>query len=74
MTRLVDNFLGERTYEFYFNLCLVQVKQQLCEEAFRSLLRSYELAKDDEHAMHTDITRFKIQELHTLCSFSHEFS
>ena len=38
--KLVEKTSGEieRTYEFWFNLCQVQMKQQLQEEAFRSLV------------------------------------
>lgn len=44
-------------------------------EGFRSLIRAYEIAKqDDEDSLHSDATRFKIQELHALNSFCHEFS
>lgn len=75
--RLVEKTSGqlERTYEFFFNLCQVQMKQQLYSEAFRSLVRSYQLAAEqDEDTLHTDATRFKIQELHALNTFCHEFS
>ena len=71
--KLVDKTSGEieRTYEFFFNLCQVQMKQQLQEEAFRSLVHSYSLARqEDESNLHGDTTRFKIQELHALNSFS----
>jgi hypothetical protein len=38
--RLVEKTSGEvdRTYEFLFNLCQVQMKQQMQEEAFRTLV------------------------------------
>jgi hypothetical protein len=48
--------------------------QQLHQEAFRSLVRSYELAKQEDDQLHGETTRFKIQELHALNTFCHEFS
>lgn len=50
------------------------MKQQLHQEAFRSLIHSYELAKQDDEQLHGDATRFKIEELHALNTFTHEFS
>lgn len=45
------------------------------EEAFRSLIHAYNIAKgEDENTMHVELGRFKVQELHMLNSFSHEFS
>ena len=65
----------EKTYEFFFNLAQLQMKQQLQEEAFRSLVHSFNIAKGEEEAtMHAELGRFKVQELHMLNSFSHEFS
>jgi hypothetical protein len=49
----------EKTYEFYFNLSQVQMKQQLHQLAFRSLLQSYELARQEDHHQ-DDAMRFKI--------------
>jgi hypothetical protein len=73
--RLVESTQGklDRTYEFYFNLSQVQMKQQLHGLAFKSLLQSFEQARQDEH--HTDdAVRFKIQELHALNTFCKQFS
>lgn len=65
----------ENTYEFFFNLSQVQMKQQLHQEAFKSLLESYELSRQEgEHQHEADQARFKIQELHALNTFSGQFS
>jgi hypothetical protein len=65
----------EKTYEFFFNMSQVLMKKQLQEEAFRCLVQAYTLAKQDEESvLHGDLTRFKIQELHALNTFSQEFS
>ena len=50
------------------------MRQQLYQEAFKALLQSYELARSDEDQLHADQTRFKVQELHALNTFAHEFS
>lgn len=51
------------------------MKQQLQEEAFRSLVHAYTIAKgEDENTVHAELGRFKVQELHMLNSFVHEFS
>lgn len=65
----------ENTYEFFFNLSQVLMKQQLHHEAFKNLLESYELSRQEgEHQHEADLVRFKIQELHALNSFSRQFS
>lgn len=64
----------ERTYEFYFNQSQLLMRQQLYLEAFRTLLKSYDLAKLDEDQLHSEQPRFKVQELHALNTFAFEFS
>ncbi|CDW76997.1 signal recognition particle 72 kda protein [Stylonychia lemnae] len=65
--RLVESFQFEKTYEFFFNLCQVQMKQQLYQEALKMFIKSYQMAKDDGSEQ-SDLTRFKVQEIHTLNS------
>jgi len=51
------------------------MKQQLLEEGFRSLVQAFDIARrEDETSSHAEMARFKVQELHALNSFSHEFS
>ena len=52
----------------------LQMKQQLQEEAFRSLVQAFSMARNEEDSLHSEMGRFKVQELHVLNSFSHEFS
>lgn len=76
----VENLVGkaggkiEKTYEFFFNLAQLQMKQQLQEDAFRSLVNAYSIARNEDEGLHSELGRFKVQELHVLNSFSHEFS
>jgi len=44
----------ERTYEFFFNYSQLLMKQQLYHEAFKILLKSYDLAKMDEDQLHSE--------------------
>ena len=39
---------GEKTYELYFNESSMLMKKGLFEEALRSLLKSFEIAKEDK--------------------------
>jgi hypothetical protein len=74
--KLVDKTEGEveRTYEFFFNYSQLLMKKQLYLDAFRTLVKSYDLAKQDEDSLHGDLARFKAQELHTLNTFALGFS
>ena len=49
----------EKNYEFYFNESQMLMKKGLFEEALGSLLRSFEIAKEDKSDQ-TDAARFKI--------------
>jgi hypothetical protein len=56
----VDRFVSktegqvERTYEFFFNQSQLLMRQQLYLEAFKTLLKSYDLAKLDEDQLHSE--------------------
>ena len=63
---LVENIVGkeggkiEKTYEFFFNLAQLQMKQQLQEEAFRSLVQAFIMARNEEDGLHSEMGRFKV--------------
>ena len=66
---------GSNTYEYFFNLSQVQMRKQLFQDSLKSLLKSFELAReDDSHLDHSEQTRFKVQELHLLNSFYHDLN
>lgn len=56
LSKLVND---DKTYEFYFNESQMMMKKGLFEEALDSLLRSFEVAKED-NSDQTDAARFKI--------------
>lgn len=77
--RLIEKTEGaggevERTYEFFFNYSQLLMRKQLHLEAFKALVKAYDLAKVDEDSLHGDLARFKVQELHTLNSFALGFA
>ena len=45
--RLADSLQFEKTYEYFFNLCQVQMKQSLYQDALKSLIKSYGMAKEE---------------------------
>ena len=73
VTSLVEGTTFEKTYEYFFNLGQVQMKQQLLQEAMQSLLTSFKQAKEDGSEQ-SELSRFKVQELHLLTSFCNELN
>jgi hypothetical protein len=49
------------------------MKQQLYQDAYKTLAKSYQLAKEDGSEQN-DMTRFKVQEIYTLNHFYHDFN
>lgn len=71
--RLADGFKFDKTYEYFFNQSQVEMKQELHQQALQTLLKSFAIAREDG-AEHAELTRFKVQEMHTLNSFYQEFN
>lgn len=59
--------LDESSYEYFFNRSQMMMKKGDFEEALDSLLRSFEIAKEDGSDV-SDAARFKVQEYHMLNS------
>ena len=55
----------EKTYEFYFNLSQVYLKDQCTEASLKQLRDAYEKSKQDD-SYKDDQIRFKVQEMHFL--------
>ncbi len=49
------------------------MKQELHNQSLQTLLKSYALCKEDG-SEHSELTRFKVQEIHTLNSFYQDFN
>ena len=45
--KVIDSYQSEKTYEYYFNLSQVQMKEQLFLDSMKTLLKSFEMAKED---------------------------
>ena len=73
ISRLQEGFSFQKTYEYFFNLSQVLMKEERYQEALSALLKSFGMAREDG-ADHTDLSRFKVQEIHTLNSFQQEFN
>lgn len=55
----------EKTYEYFFNLSQVYLKDNMTEESIQGLRDAYEKSKHDD-SYKDDQIRFKVQEMHLL--------
>jgi HD superfamily phosphohydrolase len=78
-TKEVESFLSkysdsfEKTYEYYFNLSQVYLKDSCTEMSLKQLREAYEKSKQDD-SYKDDQIRFKVQEMHFLSSLLNQFS
>jgi hypothetical protein len=71
---IVDNETGyDKTYEFFFNLSQIYLKEGQTSEAFSTLSKAQKLAEKDG-SYKDDQVRFKVQEMHFLNELYNQFS
>lgn len=63
----------EQTYEYFFNLSQVYLKDQCTDLALKTLKDSFEKSKVDD-SFADDQIRFKVQEMHALNKLVHQYS
>lgn len=63
----LDNFKADKSYEYFFNLSQVYLKEKSLEKAHEALMQAHKLAKaEDGFDGSEEEARFKIQEMHFL--------
>ena len=61
LENMLNNFKAEKSYEYFFNLSQVYLKEKDLEKAHEILMQAYKLAKTDEQFEGTEEeARFKI--------------
>jgi hypothetical protein len=63
----------EKTYEFFFNLSQVYLKDQCTQESLKQLRDAFEKSKQDD-SYKDDQIRFKVQEMHFLSNLVNQYS
>lgn len=72
--KLIEQQQGyDKTYEYYFNLSQIYLKEGRSQEAFASLSEAQKLALKDD-ALKDDQVRFKVQEMHFLNELFAQYS